>query len=128
MSCYCAQVGELIIKPEYRKDFQRLYLSKFDEIEDEGLRSFISMYEIAEGNNFDFIEMKYWHHQDCKAEWVGKYRTCYDEKTGHFVYGVYYNSRCGGVVMYEFLDLISDMAQKEIYMDDWDEDDWYKNR
>ena len=38
MSYEVAKVGELIIKPEYRKDMEHFVLGKYDEIEYKDLR------------------------------------------------------------------------------------------
>lgn len=121
MSHYVARVGELIIKPEYRKDFGHMFFAEYDNVKDKWLFNYIAQFEVAPEYSMDFLQLRYWNHNDYKKEWVGRYPTCYDEKTGHFVYGVSYNIRSRGWAMNEFFKLMEKMTQKEIYIDYRDE-------
>lgn len=124
MSYYVAQVGELIIKPEYRKDIGRFIREEYDNIEDKSLLSFIEEYFIQEHKSCNlFLKPKYWKHNEYKAEWAGKYETRYDEETGRFVYGVSYNLYSKGFGMNDFFDLLKKMSREVIFEDRCTEDE-----
>ena len=91
MSFYVAYVGDVIIKEEYRKGFGQLFRNEYAykyglEIEDKLISDYIRLYEDS------FLDFAYWKHYDNKCEWIGKYRTSYNEATGQFIYGVEYEA------------------------------------
>ena len=122
MSYYVAKVGELIIKPEYRKDMGHFIREEYDQIENKKLREFIEDY-CLERNRIFFLKPKYWKHEEFKSEWIGKYETKYDEKTGRFVYGVSYNLHSRRFGMHDFFVLLKEMTQEEIFEDNCTEDE-----
>lgn len=118
MGYYVAQVGELIIKPEYRKDIGHFLREEYDEVQNKELRDFIENYFLERNRDcFLFLKTKYWKHKEYKVEWTGKYETRYDEETGRFVYGVSYNRHSVGFGMDDFFTLLKRMSQEEIFED-----------
>lgn len=41
MSCYCAMVGEIIIKPEFRADFGYLFRGEYDKLENGPIADYV---------------------------------------------------------------------------------------
>lgn len=121
MSLYVAKVGEVIIRPEYRKDMGHFVRGEYDEITDPDLREFIDEYGVRKGASYDFIEIRLWRHNDYKDEWKGKYETAYDEETGRFIYGVSYNLHSSGFrreAMWDFFHLFRDKLTEEVVFND----------
>ena len=118
MSYYKTEVGEVIIKKEFRKDLGRLYEEKYDEIENEVIKEWILPYLPAW-----WLPPKKWDHRVYKDEWEGKYKTTYNENNGVFVYGVAYNANgFYGLSMRDFFWKILPMiVEKIISQDRYDE-------
>lgn len=119
MSYEVAKAGELIIKPEYRKDMERFFYGKYDEIEYKDLRDYTEDWKGI------FLEVKYWSHKDYKNDWTGKYETSYDVQTGRFVYGVCYSD---WFAMWDLEEVLEKMTMEKLYEErcnvpDWDIED-----
>lgn len=114
MSLYLAKVGEIIIKPEYRKDFGHLFRGEYDMIGDGIIADVVKEHEDT------IIPFSHWKHYDEKDEWKGKYATAYDEETGFLSYGVCYNLNgrfsWTMICMFEMFEAIT---EKKISHDDW---------
>lgn len=70
MSYYVARVGELIIKPEYRKDFGHMFFAEYDNVKDKGLFNYIAQFEVNPEYSMDFLQLRYWNHNVYKKEWL----------------------------------------------------------
>lgn len=121
MSLWCAMVGEIVVKEEFRKDFGHLFRGEYDEILREGP---IAEYVKDHGKSYldDMLSLDEWSHDDYKEEWKGKYETSYDEETGRFTYGVAYNEH--GEHMLAMLDmkgLLMEIEEEEVSRDHYDE-------
>ena len=118
MSLWTADVGEVTIKLEYRIDFGHLFRSEYDDIENKMLREYVLEYEDY------FIPMENWTHMDYKTEWAGRYKTCYNEETGLFVYGAAYNLHgVASAYMHDFMhDILPAITDTVISEDGWIED------
>lgn len=115
MSFYAAQVGEVIIKPQYRQDFNRFFFEEYGEIEDNSLISFVEDW-ITDRNVF-FIPPCRWQHNNAKEEWQDKYATTYNAQTGRFVYGVNYSLKSERLAMTDFFKLLQEMSEEVIFED-----------
>lgn len=114
MSYEVAKVGELIIKPEYRKDMERFVLGEYGKIECKDMRDYVEDWKGI------FLEVKYWRHNNYKFHWAGKYETSYDVQTGRFVYGVCYTNY---MAMWALNDLLEKITEEKIYEEYADEPD-----
>ena len=115
MSFYAARVGEVIISPQYRQDFERFFCEEYKEIEDKALLGFIENWVTDRG--VFFSPLRLWKHENAKAEWQGKYATTYDEQTGRFIYGVCYNLKSKRFAMMDFFELLQTMSTEVIFTD-----------
>lgn len=118
MSLWTADVGEVIIKPEYRMDFGYLFRGEYEEIECELLSAYVEEYG-------DYLTpMERWSHMDYKPEWKGKYITSYNKETGVSVYGCARNMHgMIGTFMHEFhSDILPAITETVISYDGWIED------
>ena len=119
MSLYCAWVGEIIIKPEYRKDFGYFFRGEYDKLESGAIADYVKRWKD------DLLPLCDWSHFDYEDSWKGKYKTSYDEETGYFVYGVAFNQHGSYLTsMLCIADLLKEITEKEISDDAWYED-WY---
>lgn len=123
MSFYIAFVGEVIIKPEHRAGFGRLFHNDYAydyeyEIDDEVISDFARAYENV------LSDFSNWHYSDCKPEWENKYRTTYDETTGLFVYGIEYNMHSHlKIAMRDFFnEFLPTITERVISEDFWSEE------
>ena len=115
MSFYAAQVGEVIIKPQNRQDFNRFFCEKYREIEDKTLIDFAENWVTDRG--VFFTPLCRWQHSNAKPEWQGKYATTYNAQTGRFIYGVYYSLKSERLAMVDFFKLLQEMSQEVIFTD-----------
>lgn len=115
MSFYAAQVGEVIIKPQYRQDFDRFFCEEYGEIKDKALLSFVEDW-ITDRNVF-FMPPCRWQHYNAKEKWQDKYATTYNVHTGRFVYGVCYSLKSKRLAMTDFFKLLQEMSEEVIFMD-----------
>ncbi len=125
MSLYVAEVGEVIIRPEYRRDMGHFVRGEYDEVSGGELAEFIYKWAVMRDKSWAFPEIKYWSHNEYKDEWKGKYKTCYNEETGRFVYGKSYNLHTSGfstIALREFFELLRKMTQEVIFKDGYAED------
>lgn len=114
---YHSEVGRIIIKPEYREDFDLFFHGQYSLLQTE---PFIAFVEKHFSISLDFIEFHYWNHDCEKEEWRGKYETSYDEKTGRFVYGISYSGSHTLVTEF-FNDVLDDITETVISEDGWAE-------
>lgn len=111
--------GEIVIKPEFRGEFEHLFFWEYDKLQYPPLIFWARNDGYRPGY---FLDICRWRHHDCKKEWRGRYQTSYDEHSGLFVYGVYYNSNSYFLPMREFFDrLLPALAGKVLSGDEWDE-------
>ena len=126
MSFYCANVGEIIIKPEFREGFGHFFRGECDKLESGPIGDYVKdwtyMKEQTGEYGILFPPLCHWKHDDEKDEWKGKYETLYDEETGLFTYGVSYNQYRYGESMLDMLDLLDEIAEEEISSDGWNEE------
>ena len=115
MSFYAAKVGEVIIKPHYRQDFDRFFCEKYGEIKDKALLGFIEDW-ITDRNVF-FIPPCRWQHNNARPAWQGKYATTYNAQTGRFIYGVCYSLKSKRLAMSDFFELLQEMSAEVIFTD-----------
>lgn len=111
----CAEVGRVVIKPEYREDFDHFFHAEYTLLQTELFKSFVE-------KHFDFpsfFDFSFWKHDNEKEEWRGKYETSYDEETGRFVYGLSCKRHTEDP---EFFDMLEDITETVISEDYWDED------
>ena len=124
MSFCVAYVGEVIIKPEYREDFDRFFHGEYTLLQTELFKDFVE-------KQFDFQNRFYlagWKHYNEIEEWRGKYKTSYDEETGRFVYGLSCKLH---VEFSKFFDMLEKITETVISKDYWDEEfgyTWGKER
>ena len=85
MSSWCAWVGEIIIKPEFRADFGYLFRGEYDKIESGPIADYVKRWKDC------MLPLCDWKHYDEEDGWKGKYETSYDDEAGFFTYGVAYN-------------------------------------
>lgn len=117
MSLWCASVGEIIIKSEFRADFGYLFREEYDKLESGLIADYVK-----EWKN-DMVPLCYWKHYDYEDRWKGKYKTSYDEETGLFTYGMAYNLHgFYKLPMMDMEDLLKKITEKEISHDSWCED------
>lgn len=114
MSYYVADVGEVIIKPEFREEFEHLFWCEYYKLSYKPLIEWANPESYSSGQ---FIELRYWRHYDERDGWKDRYKTSYDETTGLFVYGVCYNlyTRYGLV---EFTDDVLPRLAEKIISED----------
>lgn len=131
MSFYMAQVGEIIIKSEFREDFGHLFRGEYDKLESGPIADYVKHWtyvkrlveERTEEHGILFLPFCYWRHHDDEDSWKGKYKTSYDEETGFFTYGVSYNHYSYGEAMLDMWELLDEITEEEISFDSWCEDD-----
>ena len=126
MSLWCAWVGEIVIKPEFREDFGYLFRGEYDRLESGSIADYVKLYKDR------MLPLCYWKHDDEEVEWKGKYKTSYDEETGFFTYGVSFNQHGEFLSsMLDMADLLEEITEEEIsnggWYEDWLDEDWYKN-
>ena len=118
---YKGNAGSVVIKPEYREDFEHFFYGEYRLLKSELFKSFVD-------RNMDwanFTGLEYWEHGDEKEEWRGKYKTSYDESDGRFVYGITFNKNFPGDLNYDFVNyILPDLTESVIFEDFWDEGDW----
>lgn len=142
MSYYVADVGEVIIKPEFREDFGYFFEERYLAVTNPLLKQYIldivlenvnendlnEMYEYKFDNidkyiSRNFIPLIRWSHDNIKDEWQGKYNTSYDKATGRFTYGIYFNMHGAfwwGI--HEFLfEVLPEFTEKVLFSDGWAE-------
>ena len=105
MSFYAADVGEVIIKPEYRKDLGHLFRGEYGRIESLPLVGFVKDYLISDS------EPLCWKHIE------DGHPTSYDKLSGVFRYGVTYsknNKKCIDELLYHILP---EIAEEIVFMD-----------
>lgn len=110
-----AEVGRIVVKPEYREDFWHFYNADFGKVQTELFKRFVE-------EHFDypsfFYEISAWKHDNEEESWRGKYETSYDEETGRFVYGL----SCKHHIEYdEFFDMLEGITETVISEDFWSE-------
>lgn len=115
---YFSEVGRVIIKPEYREDFDHFFRGEYSRLQTELMKEFVKKHLLVTDH---FIELCYWKHDDCKEEWRGKYETTYDEDSGRFVYGVCYNLHSRSGMLEFFDDILPAITQEVISEDGWAE-------
>lgn len=108
-----AEAGRIVVKPEYREDFDCFYNADFGKVKTELFKSFVKKY-------FDYPSFYYavssWGHDNEKESWRGKYETSYDEETGRFVYGL----SCKYHEEYtDFFDVLKEITETVISEDEW---------
>lgn len=107
-----AEIGRIIIKPEYREDFDHFFHDEYHLLQTEHFKTFVE-------KQFDFPSYFYfdsWKHYNEEEEWRGKYETSYDEETGRFVYGL----SCKAHIEYvDFLDMLEEITETVISEDSW---------
>lgn len=131
MSFYAAQVGEVIIKPQYRQDFGRFFYEEYENIEDKALLGFVEDW-VTDRNDF-FIPLYRWQHSNARPEWQDKYSTSYNAQTGRFIYGVCYSLKSKRLAMSDFFELLQEMSEEVIftdYIDDFmiDSEEYFHDR
>ena len=87
MSIGVAYVGDVIIKPEFRKDFGHFFRREYIMIEHDPLKKFVRGM-MTHSSFSQFFKMSGWNHHDLLKWWVGRYKTCFDEESGEFTYGI----------------------------------------
>ena len=118
MSFCVAYVGEVIIKPEYREDFDHFFHGEYTLLQTELFKDLVEK-QFDVSNSFYLAAWK--HHNEIE-EWRGKYETSYDEETGRFVYGL----SCKQHYKYvEFFDMLENITETVISEDYWDEEYGY---
>ncbi|MBR1851585.1 MAG: hypothetical protein IJ794_00200 [Lachnospiraceae bacterium] len=116
MSHYAAEVGIVKIKKEYRKEFGYLWNREFDKLSAPMFIEFLE--DFPNGSNRAFS----WCHGDVKTSWVGKYKTSYDEESGMFTYGVYYNEYGNGWEYWgDYKGILEEIEEEWFFEDWWDE-------
>lgn len=108
-----AEVGRVIIKPEYREDFDYFFHEEYTLLQTELFKTFVE-------KHFDlpYFDFSFWKHDNEIEEWRGKYETSYDEESGRFVYGL---SRKQHYEYSEFFDMLEEITETVISEDYWDE-------
>lgn len=141
MSYYVANIGEVIIKPEYREDFGYFFEERYLAVKDPLLKKFIVENILPNIDNLKYDKMhvfdygdydhdaswqplRGWRHDNNKEAWRGKYKTSYDKETGRFTYGICYNQRRGvWWAITEFIyDILDDISEQVLFQDEWNED------
>ena len=119
MGFYCAMVGKIIIKSEFRADFGYLFRGEYDKLESGHIADYVKEYKD------DMLPFCDWKHWDYRDSWKEKYNTSYDGETGLFTYGVAYN-RHGSLLnsMIDMDGLLKEITEEEISFDWWDESDY----
>lgn len=107
-----AEVGRIVIKPEFREDFEYFFNAEFGKVQTEPFKRFVEKY-------FDcprYYVLSGWRHDSEKESWRGKYETSYDEETGRFVYGL----SCKYHPEYEdIFDMLDEITEEVVSEDDW---------
>ena len=65
MSSWCAWVGEIRIKPEFREDFGYLFRGEYDWLVSGPIADYVNTWMD------NFHPLCYWGHQDYKDSWKG---------------------------------------------------------
>lgn len=108
MSLCVAYVGEVIIKPEFRKDFGHFFRREFIWVEHDPLKEFVRDMMKMRSQFRQFFEMSEWKHYDLIKDWKGRFKTRFDKEFGGFVYGIGYY-----VGPHEFFtELLPEIAEK----------------
>lgn len=120
MSLYVAHVGDVVIKPEIRKDFGRFFNQNYSLVTNTLLKQFIANYDLLASNAL-FIPICLWKHDNWCKEWEGKYETSYNKETGRFIFGASYNLHgLRAKAMIEFFgELLPAITECELFLDDW---------
>ena len=113
MSYYVAYVGEVIIKPEYRKDFGHLFRREYDRVKCEPLLEIAN--GIIDSSLGELAGISRWSHNDMLAEWEGRYDTYYNKNTGDFTYGVYISPEVDAFLTEILSEITEEVYVKETY-------------
>lgn len=117
-SVYFYEVGTITVKPEYREDFDFFFHGQYSRLQTKLLKDFV--YKGLKTPRF--TGLRYWKHNDEKEEWHGRYKTSYDESSGRFVYGVFYNKNRLDDLTDFLLYILPEITETEISSDCWSED------
>lgn len=110
-----AEVGRIVVKPEYREDFDFFFNAEFGKVKTELFKRFVEKHFDYPGF---FYAISSWRHENEKESWRGKYETSYDEETGRFVYGL----SCKYHLEYsDFFDMLDEITETEVSWDTWEE-------
>ena len=124
MGQYVAEVGDIIIKEEYRKDFGHLFREEYDKLESGIIADYAKEYYIdhVKHGHDPLMPVREWKHMDYKESWRGKFQTEYDEETGRFTYGMVYNRRGAYFEpMYTMFYLLLEITEEELWYDSVDD-------
>ena len=115
MSLYTTHVGIVKIKPKFIDDFQALFDEKHELIKDPNIKSVFREAAISRC----LLPLKEWQHWNEKKEWIGKYKTHYED--GVFTYGICFNTHGSCKRFYfDFLyDILPYVTEQVVEKDSW---------